>query len=144
MNNEKLPNENDQLKETKTSEMDETVLKAENEKLKAEYELLKNQLNEKTLKCDEYLDMLQRTVAEYDNFKKRTQKEKEVISKDSICDTVAAFISVADNLERALCATEKDCEYKTIKDGVELVYRQFRETLERLGVEEISSIGGKF
>ena len=63
-----------------------------------------------------------------------------------MCDTVTAFLSVADNLERALSAvnTEEECNFKTIKEGVELVYRQFREVLERLDVEEISSIGEKF
>ena len=81
MNDEKLPNENDmndvkninnqqkETKETKVSKADEVDLKVENEKLNTEYESLKSQLAEKTTKCDEYLDMLQRTIAEYDIYK---------------------------------------------------------------------------
>lgn len=140
---EKLNNKKDTAAETKTSEINEAssknevALRDENEKLKSEIDLLKAQ-------ADEYLDKLQRAVAEFDNFKKRTQKEKDAIRKDVLCETVTEIIPVADNLERALCATEKDCDYKTVREGIELVYRQFREIMDKLDVEEISSMGESF
>jgi len=105
---------------------------------------LKKQLDEITEKSEEYLNMLHRTAAEFDNYKKRTQKEKESIRKETICDVVAAFIMVADNLERALKSTENKCDYKTVREGIELVYKQFNEILKNLGVKEIKCVGEKF
>ena len=116
----------------------------EKQREEQEVEVLKKQLSEMTQKSEEYLDILQRTVAEFDNYKKRTQREKESIRKETVCDVVADFIKVADNLERALESTEKDCDYKTVREGIELVYKQFNEILNNLGVEEIKCIGEKF
>ena len=87
----------------------------EKQREEQEVEVLKKQLSEMTQKSEEYLDILQRTVAEFDNYKKRTQREKESIRKETVCDVVADFIKVADNLERALESTEKDCDYKTVR-----------------------------
>ncbi|HHV97939.1 MAG TPA: nucleotide exchange factor GrpE [Clostridiaceae bacterium] len=122
----------------------ENSLENENQKLINEIETLKKKLQEAEAKCDEYLDMLKRVAAEYDNYKKRTQREKEQLSKDVTCEVVAAFIPVADNLERALDAAEKDGGSKVIKEGIEMVYRQFKDILKRLDVTEIESMGKKF
>ncbi|NSW91311.1 MAG: nucleotide exchange factor GrpE [Firmicutes bacterium] len=119
-------------------------LNDEKENLKKEMEKLRKQLEEATSKCEEYFNMLQRTAAEFDNYKKRTQKEKEVLGKEVVCDVVATFIPVVDNLERALKATEKECDLKTVREGIELVYNQFSEILKNLGVEQIKCVGEKF
>lgn len=106
---------------------------------------LKNDLDEKNQKCDEYLGMLQRSAAEFDNYKKRTQKEKEAIYVDSTGDVVTVFLTILDNMERALAAISCDSEdVKILKDGVDMVYKQFQEAFKKLGVEEIATLDEKF
>lgn len=86
-------------------------------------------------------DQLLRTMAEYDNFRKRTAREKEALRADIIADVTSKFLPVMDNLERALSA---DCADENYKNGVQMIYDSFTETLKNLGVEEISSDGEKF
>ncbi|HOM02462.1 MAG TPA: nucleotide exchange factor GrpE [Acetivibrio sp.] len=109
-----------------------------------EIDSLKSQLEEKTKKCEEYFNMLQRTAAEFDNYKKRTVKEKEAIYTDALSDAVASFLPVVDNIERALQAASGDADVKSIREGIELVYRQFKDVMKKLGVEEIKALGEKF
>jgi len=106
-------------------------------------EALKTELDEKTKKCDEYFNMLQRTAAEFDNYKKRTLKEKESIYYDAVADVIAAFLPVIDNLERAL---NSSCEENSdsLREGIELILRQVREILKNNNVEEIKAVGEKF
>lgn len=108
-----------------------------------EIEELKAKLEEKTGKCEEYINMVQRTAAEFDNYKKRTLKEKEALSLDVSIDIVNAFLPVVDNLERALKAAE-GMESNPLKDGVELVMRQLKDCLDKLGVEPIDAVNNQF
>ena len=87
-------------------------------------------------------DRYQRLLAEYDNFKKRTQKEKEAIYTDSVKDTVAELLPVIDNLLRALDAF-KDKESDECK-GVAMVLKQTEDIFARLGVSEIKAVGEQF
>ena len=82
-----------------------------------------------------------RLMAEYDNFRKRSQKEKESLYGDIKANTVKEFLPVYDNLERALAAETADEAYRK---GVEMIMTQFSKTLEKLGVTEIKSLGEKF
>ena len=91
----------------------------------------------------EATDKLLRTMAEFDNFKKRSQKEKEDLFAFVVCDVVAEFLPVLDNLDRAVAAG-LDCDDKSLLDGVKLVQKQFVDTLNALGVEEIKSVGEEF
>ncbi len=86
---------------------------------------------------DRYL----RLMAEYDNFRKRSQKEKESLYGDIKAAAVKEFLPVYDNLERALAAETADEAYRK---GVEMIMAQFNKTLEKLGVTEIKSLGEKF
>lgn len=87
-------------------------------------------------------NQLMSLAAEYDNFKKRTVREKERIYIDSVGDTVAKLLPVLDNLERALSSFEdKDSEYYR---GVDLVKKQTEEIFAKLGVEPIPSVGEEF
>lgn len=86
---------------------------------------------------DKYL----RICAEYDNFRRRSQKEKESLYGDVKADTVAKFLPVYDNLERALAQGTEDEAYRK---GVEMIMAQFVTTLEKLGVTPIESLGQKF
>lgn len=81
-------------------------------------------------------------MAEYDNFKKRTAKEKERIYSDSIGSTAAQLLPVIDNLERAL-ASFADTDNEFYK-GFELVLKQTKEIFEKMGVSEIVSVGESF
>jgi molecular chaperone GrpE len=109
----------------------------------AEVEELKAQLEEKNRLCEEYKNMVQRTAAEFDNYKKRTIKEKDALSLDAAIDTVNSFLPVIDNLERALKAAE-EMESNPLKEGVEMVMRQIKECLDKLGVEAIEAVNGPF
>jgi molecular chaperone GrpE len=109
-----------------------------------ETEALKAAIEEKSKLCSEYLNMLQRSAAEFDNYKKRTVKEKEALYTDAVSDVVTAFLPAVDSLERALQACNQDTDQKTLKDGVEMVLRQFRDALKNIGVEEIKSIDCEF
>ncbi len=104
------------------------------------------QYEEMLLKKDEELsqnkEQYQRLLAEYDNFKKRTVKEKEAIYTDSVKDTVAELLPVIDNLIRAVDAfSDKESEECR---GVAMVLRQTEEIFAKLGVSEIKSVGERF
>jgi len=86
---------------------------------------------------DRYL----RILAEYDNYRKRSAKERECIYLDVRCDTVEKFLPVFDNLERALAQPTTDEAYRK---GVEMIMAQFMETLKELGVKPIDALGQKF
>lgn len=86
---------------------------------------------------DKYL----RICAEYDNFRRRSQKEKEALYADVKADTVAKFLPVYDNLERALAQSTQDEAYRK---GVEMIMTQFVTTLEKLGVSPVECLGEKF
>ena len=82
-----------------------------------------------------------RLAAEYDNYRKRSQKEKEGLYGDIKSDTVSKFLPVYDNLARALAQSTEDEAYRK---GVEMIMNQFNTTLEKLGVSRIESLGQKF
>ena len=82
-----------------------------------------------------------RLAAEYDNFRKRTAKEKETAWSDAKAETVAAFLSVYDNLERALKQT---CADEAYAKGVEMTMTGFKDVLAKLGIEEIPALGETF
>lgn len=109
-----------------------------------EVEEIKVKLEEKSKQCEDYFDKLQRTAAEFDNFKKRTVKEKEALYSDATSEVVAAFLPVVDNLERAIEAANKDVNANSLKEGVELVYRQMKDVLQKLNVEVIEAVGNEF
>ena len=86
---------------------------------------------------DRYL----RLLAEYDNYRKRSQKEKDNLYGDVKANAVTAFLPVYDNLVRALAQTTEDEAYRK---GVEMIMTQFEQTLKKLGVEKIESLGQTF
>jgi Molecular chaperone GrpE (heat shock protein) len=87
---------------------------------------------------DALKDRLSRTVAEYDNFRKRTAKEKEGIYTDACEDILKEMLPVLDNLERAISV---DGNVDDLKKGVEMTIKQFKNALEKLNVEEIQADG---
>ena len=87
-------------------------------------------------------DQFLRLSAEYDNYRKRTTKEKETIYQDAKADTIKEFLAVYDNLERAAAA--EGGEDSPHKKGLDLIFNQFKELLKKLGVEEIEAKGQPF
>lgn len=86
-------------------------------------------------------DSLKRVAAEFDNYKKRTSKEKEMLYNSLVSDIITAFLPVIDNLEKAVIAETKDEEYKK---GVELVLKQIMDVLASLNVQPINALGETF
>ncbi len=87
-------------------------------------------------------DQFTRLTAEYDNYRKRTTKEKDNIYQDAKADTVKAFLEVYDNLERA--ANTAGGEDSPHKKGLEMIFQQYKTILEKLGVTEIEAKGQPF
>lgn len=112
-----------------------------NDESKDEIIAIKNQLDEKTKECNEYLELLRRTKAEFDNYRRRTQKEKETIYDDGFADAIKNVLPILDNLERAVISTE---EKTPLYEGVEMTLKLFKDTLLKLGVEEIPALNEKF
>ena len=92
-------------------------------------------------KLDETNDRLLRTAAEYDNFRRRSQKEKEAIYTDSKAEIIGKLLPVIDNFERA-AAAETDAE--NYKKGIEMTVRQLLEALTAMGVEAFGAAGDPF
>ena len=116
---------------------------AENEKEQEKKEL-KNEKTELELKqeeLDELTDRYKRVLAEFENYKKRSGKERETLYNSILADLVEAFLPVVDNLESAAKVETEDENYKK---GVEMVLQQFRIVLGSKGVEEIKTVGEIF
>ncbi len=86
-------------------------------------------------------DQMLRTLAEYDNYRKRTQKEKEAMYGDGIVSAIKNFLPVIDNLERALAAAGED---SPLKEGVNMIMQQTTEVLSNMGVTQFGEIGEEF
>ena len=126
--NENIENINEEIKTEEVEEETEVAEVEEKETIEKE-------------KYDELYDKHLRLMAEFDNFKKRTQKEKEELGAFATVNTIEKLLPVIDNLERAISSIE---EKNTFSDGVEMVYKQLIEILEKIGVEEIESVGKEF
>ena len=87
-------------------------------------------------------DQFTRLTAEYDNYRKRTTKEKDGIYQDAKGDTIKTFLAVYDNLERAAAA--EGGEDDPHKKGLEMIFHQFKELLAKEGVKEIEAKGKEF
>ncbi len=129
-------------------EMVETTEQEEQESEVTEGEIV-DDTSEKIAKLEqqaaENFDKYQRSLAEFDNFRKRTMKEKATMYDDGVRDTVEKLLSVVDNLERAVAAQEGKAEGNdSFLKGVQMILKQFQEILHGLGVEEIKALGEKF
>ena len=118
------------VKREAAAEPEETAV----DPLLSELESLKDQVAGQE---DKYL----RLAAEYDNYRKRTAKEKESLWTDVKADTAGAFLPVYDNLERAL---KQDTADEAFKKGVEMTMNQLKEVLTKLGITEIPAQGQPF
>lgn len=95
-----------------------------------------------TAELNETKDKLLRVMAEYDNFRKRSQKEKEMAYGDTKASTIAEFLPVYDNFIRAMGAEATDLD--SFKKGIEMIFNQYGETFKKLGVESFGEKGEAF
>jgi len=95
-------------------------------------------------KLDELNDKYLRTLAEYDNFKKRTQREKEAIYKDSVGDAVTTLLPVLDNFERAMASFDDESKGTEFYKGMEMIFNQTKDAFTKLGVNPIDAVGQEF
>lgn len=116
-------------KETKTEKTDKKKVKK-----------LEEELAKANARADELNEKYVRMLAEYDNFRKRSAKERESVYGDAYTDALTSILPVLDNLERA----ENCDDAEGLKKGLELTLKSFRETLEKMGVKEIEALGKSF
>lgn len=121
------PEEDTDETSQKTEEVQNEEKQSEEEKLAAEL------LDQK----DKYL----RVAAEYDNFRKRTAKERLELISTAKADAITQILPVIDNFERALSAQTQD---ETYKAGIEMIFKQLGDVLKNLGIEEINPLGETF
>ena len=98
----------------------------------------------KDAQIEELQDRLKRQMAEFDNFRKRTEKEKSAMYEVGARDIIEKILPVVDNFERALAAVPEDVKESSFAEGVEKIYKQFMKTLEDAGVEAIEAKGQQF
>jgi len=89
-------------------------------------------------------DRLMRTAAEFDNFKKRSQREKDEVYSTAVCDTIEKILPILDNLDRAVCVSVENEEANGILDGVKMIKKQFEDTLSSIGVVPMNAAGTPF
>lgn len=118
---------------------DTTLDEASNNSI--ENELL-DKLQNKEKECEDYLDMLKRTIADFDNFRKRTIKEKESLYDEGFSEAIKQFLPILDNFERAVDYNNR--ENISIVEGLGMILKMFKDVLQRMGIEEIPSMGEKF
>lgn len=108
-----------------------------------EVERLKKYLEQKTKEAGEYQDSLLRARAEFENFRRRTEKEKQDLFKFSQEPLIKELLSVIDNFELALNSAKESKDFINFHQGVEMIYKNLKKILEKEGVTEIQAIGNK-
>jgi molecular chaperone GrpE len=124
-------------KEKVTPTEEQTEVPAE----KTELEKLSEELETLQKAKDELYDKYLRTLAEYDNFRKRSQREKDAIYGDATIDAVKKLLPVLDNFERAL---NYECKDEEFKKGISLIQNTLVEVFDNLGVKEIPAMDQQF
>ena len=147
-NGKTAPSEEEIKDAVETVEDTEDTTAVENPKNADESEDSKDSEKSELDKANEQIaalsDKLIRNAAEFDNYKKRTAREKEDFYKSAVCETVAPLLPVLDNLERAVAAAEVSGESGSVLDGVKMVKKQFEDALKSIGVEPIEAVGEQF
>ena len=138
--------ENENL-ETEHTEADngETSAGTENQEAETrENEAKDAKKDPKDAQIEELQDRLKRQMAEFDNFRKRTEKEKTAMYEIGAKDIIEKILPVLDNFERGLAAVPEDEKGSSFAEGIEKIYKQFVKTLEDAGVESIEAVGKQF
>lgn len=120
------------------TEENEEEIKQENN---AEDVNMENELLKTKQELEETTDRFKRIMAEFENFKKRSSKERDMLYNSLVADIIASFLPVQDNLEKAIKSKTED---ESFKQGIELVTKQISDIFKKFGVEEIETCGKPF
>ena len=131
---------NETVEETVKTEENNKKEKKKSKKLDAEIAELKEALDAKEKELAEQNDKYLRLYAEYDNFRRRSAKERDAIYFDAKSDTVKNILPILDNMERATAFTEAD----KILEGMNLILKSFNENFAKMDIKEIEALGKPF
>ena len=135
---EKAVSEEKETKETAASE------KENKETSETEEKASEKKKDPKDEKIDELNDKLKRSMAEFDNYRKRTDKEKSAMYEIGAKDVIEKILPIVDNFERGLNSIPEDAKGSACADGMEKIYKQFVKTLDDMGVKPIEAVGKPF
>ena len=147
MEEEILENEeiNDTAEEETVEEAEEAVAEEpETEKEKGSFFKKKEKKDKKDEKIEELTDRVRRQMAEFDNFRKRTEKEKTQMFETGAKSIVEKILPVVDNFERGLAAVTEEEKGTPFVEGMEKIYKQMMTMLEDAGVKPIEAVGQEF
>ena len=152
MEDEAAADEQDEAAETKGSVEEEASKETEESqdtkdtesKEKKKFFAKKEKKDKKDEKIEELTDRLTRQMAEFDNFRKRTEREKYQMYEIGAKDIIEKILPVIDNFERGLAAVPEESKEDPFVEGMEKIYKQLTTTLESLGVEPIEAVDKEF
>ena len=139
---EKQETEASEEKEAKASETDKETEKSEDAGKKEKAPEKKK--DPKDEKIDELNDKLRRSMAEFDNYRKRTDKEKSAMYEIGAKDVIEKILPVVDNFERGLATVPEESKEDPFVDGMNRIYKQLMTELENIGVKPIEAVGQEF
>lgn len=131
------------VEETKTTEEKKETKKSDKKKAKADK---KNDAKCEAMqaKIDELEDRVKRQMAEFENFRKRTDKEKTMMFETGAKSVIEKILPVVDNFERGLATIPEDDENSAFANGMKMIYKQMMDELDKLGVKPIEAVGQEF
>ena len=152
MEDEAAADEQDEAAETKGSVEEEASKETEESqdtkdtesKEKKKFFAKKEKKDKKEEKIEELTDSLTRQMAEFDNFRKRTEREKSQMYEIGAKDIIEKILPVIDNFERGLAAVPEESKEDPFVEGMEKIYKQIMTTLEGVGVKPIEAVGQEF
>ena len=152
MEDEAATDEQDEAAETKGSVEEEASKETEESqdtkdtesKEKKKFFAKKEKKDKKDEKIEELTDRLTRQMAEFDNFRKRTEREKSQMYEIGAKDIIEKILPVIDNFERGLAAVPEESKEDPFVEGMEKIYKQIMTTLEGVGVKPIEAVGQEF
>lgn len=152
MEDEAAADEQDEAAETKGSVEEEASKETEESqdtkdtesKEKKKFFAKKEKKDKKDEKIEELTDRLTRQMAEFDNFRKRTEKEKSQMYEIGAKDIIEKILPVVDNFERGLAAVAEDDKEDPFVQGMDKIYKQLMTTLDGIGVKPIEAVGQEF
>lgn len=133
-----------QLEEEEQQEPEEETAEAEETAKKSFFKKKEKKKDKKDIQIEELTDRLKRTMAEFDNFRKRTEKEKSAMFDMGAKTIVEKILPIVDNFERGLAAVPEENKEDAFVDGMDKVYKQLMKTLEEAGVKPIEAVGKEF
>ncbi|MBR6613599.1 MAG: nucleotide exchange factor GrpE [Clostridia bacterium] len=129
------------MAKSKAEETLETKEQVDSKEAEAYIKKLNEDLEAQKKLADEYCDGLKRNMAEFDNYKKRMNKEKETLYSSTLSSVISEMLPIIDNFEKA---KDAECSDETYKTGISMIYTQLIEMLKKQGVEKIPDLGETF